>query len=40
MNVDLAALRSEVKAGQQALREAYALTNDAHSHAPVALPAG
>jgi len=29
MNVDLAALRSEVRAGQQALREAYALTNDA-----------
>ncbi|MGC1518923.1 MAG: nucleotidyltransferase domain-containing protein, partial [Azonexus sp.] len=29
MSVDLAALRSEVKAGQQALRESYALTNDA-----------
>ncbi|HYO27389.1 MAG TPA: [protein-PII] uridylyltransferase, partial [Azonexus sp.] len=29
MSVDLAALRSEVKAGQQALRECYALTNDA-----------
>jgi [protein-PII] uridylyltransferase len=29
MSVDLAALRSEVKAGQQAQRESYALTNDA-----------
>ena len=31
MTLDLAALRGEVKAGQQALREAYALTNDALS---------
>jgi [protein-PII] uridylyltransferase len=31
MSVDLAALRSEVKAGQQALRESYALTNDAQN---------
>ncbi|HEX9194557.1 MAG TPA: [protein-PII] uridylyltransferase [Azonexus sp.] len=29
MSVDLAALRSEVKAGQQALRDSYALNNDA-----------
>ena len=29
MGVDVAALRNEVKAGQQALRESYALTNDA-----------
>jgi [protein-PII] uridylyltransferase len=29
MSIDVAALRSEVKAGRQALRESYALTNDA-----------
>ena len=31
MTMDLAALRSEVKAGQQSLREAYALDNDAQA---------
>ena len=31
MTIDLAALRSEVKAGQQSLREAYALDNDAQA---------
>ena len=29
MAVDLAALRSEILAGQQSLRETYALNNDA-----------